>query len=102
MSRESSIIEVLMVTTAVRTTVTLPSNLLADVDQAVKEGRFRSRNELIAKAIRRELAAQKRSEIDAEFAKMADDEDYRAEAEAIAAEFAAADWEASRQSEAEE
>ncbi|MGH2458434.1 MAG: CopG family ribbon-helix-helix protein [Chloroflexota bacterium] len=92
----------MMVTTAVRTTVTLPSNLLDELDRAVKEGRSRSRNELIANAIRRELAAQKRSAIDAEFAKMADDEEYRTEAETITAEFATADWEASRQSEAGE
>lgn len=78
-----------MVTTVVRTTVTLPSSLLDEVDRAVKEGRSGSRNELIANAIRRELAAQKRTEIDAEFAKMAEDEEYRAEAEAINAEFAA-------------
>lgn len=89
-----------MMTGAVRTTVTLPANLLDEVDRAVKAGQARSRNELVANAIRRELRAQKRAELDAEFAKMAGDAEYRAEAEAIAAEFAVADWEALRQAEA--
>ena len=48
-------------------------------------------------------AAETQAEIDAAFAAMADDVEYLAEAQRIAAEFAVADWEAFRsQEEAEE
>ena len=45
-------------------------------------------------ALRHELAAQKRAEIDAAFAAMADDPEYQAESLMIADEFAIAEWEA--------
>src|SRR5262249_36781791 len=80
----------------VRTTLAIPAELLDAVDQAIREGKARSRNELVASALRHELAAHERAAIDAAFAAMADDPDYRAEAERIAAEFATADWEALR------
>jgi hypothetical protein len=64
------------------------------VDRAVEKGRARSRNELGAAALRRELAAQREAEIDAAFEEMARDEEYLAEAAQIEAEFAAASWEA--------
>jgi len=85
----------------VRTTFALPADLLAAVDQAVKAGKARSRNELVRIALERELAAQQRAAIDAAFAEMADDPDYQTEAKAIASEFAATDWEAWRQVEDE-
>jgi metal-responsive CopG/Arc/MetJ family transcriptional regulator len=66
------------------------------MDRAVQAGKARSRNELIAAAVRRELAAQQRAAVDAAFAQMAHDPDYRAEAHEVATEFAAADWEAWR------
>ncbi len=84
----------------VRTTLALPADLLAAVDRAVREGRARSRNELVAVALARELAAQERAELDAAFAGMAEDSEYQAEARAVAAEFAPADWEALRRDEA--
>lgn len=83
-----------MATHTVRTTLALPADLLAAVDQAVRAGKARSRNELVAMALRRELAAQQRAAIDAAFAAMAQDPTYQAEAQDIAAAFAAADWEA--------
>ncbi|MBI2942179.1 MAG: ribbon-helix-helix protein, CopG family [Chloroflexi bacterium] len=83
----------------VRTTLALPADLLEAVDRAVGEGKARSRNELVARALRRELAAQESAAIDAAFAAMADDAAYQAEARAIDAEFAAADWEALRRGE---
>lgn len=49
----------------VRTTLTLPSELVADTDKAVSQGKAKSRNEFIARAIQHELAALKRAEIDA-------------------------------------
>lgn len=90
-----------MAVQTVRTTLALPADLLAAVDQAVKAGQARSRNELVRIALERELAAQKRATIDAAFAEMAQDPDYQAEAKAIASEFEAADWEAWRQAEGE-
>lgn len=85
-----------MATRTVRTTVALPVDLLEAVDQAVRAGKARSRNELVTMALRRELAAQQRAAIDAAFAAMADDSVYHAEARELATEFAAADWETLR------
>ncbi|KYC42991.1 hypothetical protein WA1_12870 [Scytonema hofmannii PCC 7110] len=53
-----------------------------------------SGNKFVTRALHRELAAQKRAEIDAAFAKMADDDEYHTESLAIACEFAKSDWEA--------
>ena len=85
-----------MPTRTVRTTLALPADLLAAIDQAVRAGQARSRNEFVALALRRELAAQQRAAIDAAFAAMADDPGYQAEACEIATAFAPADWEALR------
>ena len=78
----------------VRTTLTLPAELLEATDRAVREGKAKSRNEFVALALRRELADLKKTEIDAAFAAMADDTEYQSEAMAIANELAKADWEA--------
>ncbi len=78
----------------VRTTLTLPSELLEATDKAVREGKAKSRNELVAQALRRELAALKRAEIDAALAEMANDPEYQAEVLKMEAEFASAQWEA--------
>ncbi len=79
-----------------RTTVTLPTDLLTAADRAVRAGEARSRNELVANALRRELASIERAAIDAAFAGMADDQAYLGEAQAISDEFAPTDWEAYR------
>ncbi|WP_089717520.1 ribbon-helix-helix domain-containing protein [Candidatus Entotheonella palauensis] len=76
-----------MASQTVRTTLSLPVDLLAAVDQAVQAGKARSRNELVRIALERELAAQKRAVIDAAFAEMAQDSDFQTEAKAIASEF---------------
>lgn len=78
----------------IRTTLTLPADLVSAVDEAVREGRARSRGELISVAVRRELALQEREAIDKAFAAMATDDDYRTEAETLTREFARAGWEA--------
>jgi len=65
-------------------------------DRAVHDGKTRSRNDLIATALRRELEAQRRAAIDAAFALMADDKEALEEARQIVREFAQADWEAFR------
>ena len=52
----------------IRTTLTLPAELLEANDRAISEGKVKSRNEFVTCALRNELAVQKRAEIDAEFA----------------------------------
>ena len=85
-----------MSTHTVRTTLALPTDLLAAVDQAVQAGHARSRNEFVARALQRELAAQQRAAIDAAFAAMAEDFAYQTEAKALTDAFAQADWDALR------
>ena len=84
-----------------RTTVTIPADLLAAADEAVREGWADSRNELLTSALQRELAARQRALIDAAFADMANDEEYWKESEMLAKEFASAEWEAWQLSENE-
>jgi metal-responsive CopG/Arc/MetJ family transcriptional regulator len=79
-----------------RTTIALPADLLARVDEAVHAGKARSRNSLVAAALRRELAAIERAEIDASFEGMAEDAEYQAEVDQLMKEFAQADLEAWR------
>ena len=81
----------------VRTTLALPGDVLDRVDQAVREGRARSRNAFVTLALRRELAAQEREAIDTAFASMADDGEAQEEALQLAQEFARADWGAWRE-----
>lgn len=83
-----------MASVTIRTTITFPANLMEAADEAVRSGKARSRNELVVAALRHELEAQERAAIDAAIAHMAHDQEYLAEAEAIAEEFAQADWEA--------
>lgn len=85
----------------VRTTLALPAELLAAVDQAVCAGETRSRNQFVAEALQHELAARERAAIDADIAEMARDPEYQAECDLIMAEFAKADWEAFLVGEAE-
>ena len=85
----------------VRTTLTLPADLLEAADQAVRKGKADSRNALMAAALRRELAAQRRAEINADLADMGTDVEYQREAARIMAEFAGADVEAARLMQAE-
>ena len=77
-----------------RTTLALPAALVAAVDQAVRDGKAKSRNQLVATALRRELAALERAAIDQAFSGMAEDKAYQEEALQIAKEFAISDWEA--------
>ena len=86
----------------IRTTITIPVDLLDAADRAVREGRARSRNELLVAALRHELAAQERTAIDAAFAELADDEELHAESVALAEESVPAGWEALRLGETEE
>jgi metal-responsive CopG/Arc/MetJ family transcriptional regulator len=78
----------------IRTTLTIPKELIEATDKAVLEGKAKSRNDFMVQALRRELAAQKRAEIDAALAEMAKDPDYQAEVLKMESEFAPAQWEA--------
>jgi metal-responsive CopG/Arc/MetJ family transcriptional regulator len=78
----------------VRTTLTLPKELLEATDKAVLEGKAKSRNEFVVQALKHELAAQKRAEVDAALTEMVRDPDYQAEVLKMEAEFATAQWEA--------
>jgi metal-responsive CopG/Arc/MetJ family transcriptional regulator len=84
----------MMPTTSTRTTISLPTVLLAATDRAVTDGKAKSRNDLITRAIQRELALIRRAEIDADLSEMAQDTEYQAEVLQMEAEFAMAQWEA--------
>jgi len=85
-----------MVAAVTRMTLTLPADLLARVDQAVRQGRARSRNSFVAAALERDLAAREQADLDAEFAYMAQDDEYLAESTQLDAEFAGASVDALR------
>ncbi|MCT7973889.1 ribbon-helix-helix domain-containing protein [Laspinema olomoucense] len=85
----------------IQTQICLPAHLLEATDKAVQQGKAKSRDEFIMQAIRRELAALKRAEIDAELAEMAQDPEYQAEVLQMEAEFATASWEALQLAESE-
>jgi metal-responsive CopG/Arc/MetJ family transcriptional regulator len=78
----------------VRTTLSLPAELIEATDRLVKEGKAKSRNQLVSQALRRELLAIERAEIDAALAEMAQDPDYQREVLKMETEFASASWEA--------
>jgi metal-responsive CopG/Arc/MetJ family transcriptional regulator len=84
----------MMQTASTRTTISLPTVLLAATDRAVTDGKAKSRNDLITRAVQRELALIRRTEIDADLAEMAQDDEYQAEVLQMEAEFAVAQWEA--------
>lgn len=78
----------------VRTTITLPAELLAATDKAVSQGKAKSRNEFVAQALLHELEALKRAEIDAALMEMAQDPEYQVQVLQMETEFAVASWEA--------
>ena len=78
----------------VRTTITLPAELLAATDKAVNQRKAKSRNEFVAQALLHELEALKRAEIDAALIEMAQNSEYQAQVLQMEAEFALASWEA--------
>jgi metal-responsive CopG/Arc/MetJ family transcriptional regulator len=88
-----------MLNHTIRTTVTLPEQLLKAVNEAVEAGKAKSRNQLIANAVRHELAALKRLEIDEAFEAMSGDPQYAQEVRDLSNEFVYSDWEALQQSE---
>lgn len=78
----------------VRTTVTIPANLLKRSQHFVDAGEVPNRNTLIVAALERLLEEMERAEIDRAFYASADDAAYHAHQEEIAETFAESDWEA--------
>ncbi|MDB9372254.1 ribbon-helix-helix domain-containing protein [Nodularia sphaerocarpa] len=78
----------------VRTTITLPVEILTAADDAVSQGKAKNRNDFVAVAILHELEALKRAEIDAALMEMTQDPEYQAQVLKMDAEFAVASWEA--------
>ena len=75
-----------------KTALSLPSDLMEAVDEAVQEGLAQSRNEFVENAVRLQLANLRRSALDSQFQHMAD-VDYQNEVNQILKEFAQADRE---------
>lgn len=78
----------------VRTTITLPTNLLQRSQELVDSGRAPNRNALIVAALEQFVADLEREEIDRQFAAMAEDNEYQNLQTDIAESFAESDWEA--------
>ncbi len=79
------------------TTVRLPKQVYELAKTAVEKSEAASSfNDFVVQAIEQKLRQLTEAEIDAAFAQMADDPDYRRDAVALAKEFEKSDWEASR------
>jgi len=80
------------------TTVRIPRNLYEEARASVENGASdaKSLNDLLVDSLSQRLKQLRRQEIDAEFAQMKDDADYRLESEAVSSRFAMSDWEALR------
>lgn len=78
----------------IRTTVTLPANLLQWSQRFIDKGTVPSRNALIVAALEHFLIELEQKEIDQQFAAMADDEAYQELSLKMSEAFAESDWEA--------
>ena len=78
----------------VRTTITLPLNLLQRSQELIDSGLAPNRNALIVAALEQFVADLEREEIDRQFAAMAEDTDYLSWQTEMAESFAESDWEA--------
>lgn len=83
----------------VRTTVTLPMDLVRRSQRFVDDGTVPNRNALLVAALERLTRELERQAIDQEFAAMAGDPEYRELQRAMVQEFDASDWEAWEQAE---
>jgi metal-responsive CopG/Arc/MetJ family transcriptional regulator len=77
-----------------RTTLTLPIDLVKRSQHFIDSGTIPSRNALIVTALERFLLELERQEIDRQFAAMAEDKPYQAMTQQLADDFAKSDWEA--------
>lgn len=83
----------------IRTTVTLPANLVQRSQRFIDDGTVPSRNALLVSALERLTHELEQQAIDQEFAAMAGDAAYRDLQTAMVQEFDASDWEAWEQAE---
>lgn len=83
------------------TTVRIPRNLYEEARASIEKGASdaKSMNDLLVDSLSQRLKQLRRQEIDAEFAQMKDDADYRRESETVSSRFAMSDWEALRTAE---
>ena len=88
--------DVLVISKHVRTTVTLPADLVARADELVRDGFARSRGELLAEGLREELRRIERQRIDDEIRSMAQYPDVLEENRSTQAAFENADAETAR------
>jgi metal-responsive CopG/Arc/MetJ family transcriptional regulator len=77
----------MVVNKQIRTTFSIPAELLDEIDRIANNGGVKSRNEFVIQALRRELARQKRQEIDAALIEMTQDPEYQATVQKMDAEF---------------
>ncbi len=78
----------------VRTTLTLPTDLIKRSQHFVDGGLIPSRNALIVTALEQYLLELERQEIDRQFEAMADDDAYQVMNEQISEAFTESDWDA--------
>ncbi len=83
----------------VRTTVTIPINLIERAQHFIEQGTMPNRNALIVTAMSQLLTRLEQLEIDRQFDVMANDTDYLALNEQVADAFAKSDWQALRDGE---
>lgn len=76
------------------TTVRLPRHVYERAKTVVVQSQASSFNEFVIQAIEEKIRRLTEAEIDAAFAKMAEDADYQRSSIALASEFAKSDWEA--------
>ncbi len=78
----------------IRTTLTLPVDLVKRSQRFVDDGAVPSRNALIVAAVEQFLVQLERQEIDRQFEALAEDESYQAMNQQLADDFGASDWDA--------
>ena len=83
----------------VRTTLTLPVDLVKRSQHFVDDGVTPSRNALIVTALEQFLQELERREIDRQFEAMAEDQTYQVINQQMADDFAESDWDALLESE---
>ena len=78
----------------VRTTVTVPSDLIDRSQHFIDDGALPNRNALIVAALEHFITELERREIDRQFETMAEDKSYQDMNQGLAESFAESDWEA--------
>lgn len=78
----------------VRTTIDIPQHLWERVKAVIKNGEMKSQNSFIIQALEVYLEHLEEARIDEQFARMKNDEKYKAVNLQIVQEFARSDWEA--------